>query len=294
MIILSVAVVQVLDLSTSFYISTPSGKGDSRFVLRLLALTKVRVPPRSQQLATPTLSLKKRRCLSFNSSALTILWDPSSRRYWVQHYAGLTMDKILLSIFAMLLYGPLKSACLIFDVSSPVLNDTNLEFMVNFTRNSTDPSEWGVWAFVEKFQDNTLSPDFLDLVPVMVYNQSQLSGILLLHPNLVETNVTLQAFTFNSTKTPAFESTSPCGSNRTIGAVSGGSSTHTNVIVGATIGSFAFALLTLALLTIWLRRRRRIAPSEFFGDKMVRAPYSYSEGFGLKHHSNDGAENARS
>ncbi|KAJ3935255.1 MAG: hypothetical protein NXY57DRAFT_958346 [Lentinula lateritia] len=248
------------------------------------------------------------------------------------------MDNILLSIFAMLLYGPLKSACLIFDVSSPVLNDTNLEFMVNFTRNSTDPSEWGVWAFVEKFQDNTLSPDFLDLVPVMVYNQSQLSGILLLHPNLVETNVTLQAFTFNSTKkilmpfgnksstfllpaaptiittitrTPAFESTSafstvlssaltsstlssPCGSNRTIGAVSGGSSTHTNVIVGATIGSFAFALLTLALLTIWLRRRRRIAPSEFFGDKMVRAPYSYSEGFGLKHQSNNGAENPRS
>ncbi|KAH7877498.1 hypothetical protein F5879DRAFT_920663 [Lentinula edodes] len=221
----------------------------------------------------------------------------------------------------MLLYGPLKSACLIFDVSSPVLNDTNLEFMVNFTRNSTDPSEWGVWAFVEKFQDNTLSPDFLDLVPVMVYNQSQLSGFLLLHPNFVETNVTLQAFTFNSTKkmlmpfgnksstfllpaaptiittvtrVPAFESTSPCGSNRTIGAVSGGSSTHTNVIVGATIGSFAFALLTLALLTIWLRRRRKIAPSEFFGDKMVRAPYSYSEGFGLKHHSNDGAENARS
>ncbi|KAJ3896591.1 hypothetical protein GG344DRAFT_72162 [Lentinula edodes] len=248
------------------------------------------------------------------------------------------MDKILLSIFAMLLYGPLKSACLIFDVSSPVLNDTNLEFMVNFTRNSTDPSEWGVWAFVEKFQDNTLSPDFLDLVPVMVYNQSQLSGYLLLHPNFVETNVTLQAFTFNSTKkmlmpfgnksstfllpaaptiittvtrVPAFESTtafstvlsstltsstlsSPCGSNRTISAVSGGSSTHTNVIVGATIGSFAFALLTLALLTIWLRRRRKIAPSEFFGDKMVRAPYSYSEGFGLKHHSNDGAENARS
>ncbi|KAJ3854659.1 hypothetical protein EV368DRAFT_80390 [Lentinula lateritia] len=251
------------------------------------------------------------------------------------------MDKILLSIYATLLYGPLKSACLTFDVSSPVLNDTNLEFMVNFTRNYTDPSNWGVWAFVEKYQDNTLTPDFLDLVSVMVYNQSQLSGILLLHPNSVETNVTLQAFTFNSTKkmfmpfgnksstfllpaaptiittvtrvVPAFESTSLTessafsavlsstltsstlsSSHTAIGAVSGGSSTHTNVIVGVIIGSFAFALLAVALLTMWLRRRRRrrISPSQFIGDKMVRAPYSYSEGFGSKLHSNDGAENA--
>ncbi|KAJ3812353.1 hypothetical protein F5876DRAFT_74931 [Lentinula aff. lateritia] len=269
-----------------------------------------------------------------------MLWDPPSPGYCVQHYAGLTMDKILLSIVATLLYGPLKSACLTFDVSSPVLNDTNLDFMVKFTRNNTDPSKWGVWAFVEIFQDNTLTPDLLDLVPVMVYNQSQLSGIILLHPDSIETNVTLQAFTFNSTKemfmpfgnksstfllpaaptitttvtrVPAFESTSltengafstvlsstltsatVSSSHTAIGTVSGGSSTHTNVIVGATIGSFAFALLTVALLTMWLRRcrRRRIAPSQFIGDKMVRAPYSYSEGFGFKLHSNDGAENA--
>ncbi|KAJ4488058.1 hypothetical protein J3R30DRAFT_3730045 [Lentinula aciculospora] len=240
---------------------------------------------------------------------------------------------LLSSFFTILLYGPLESTCLTFNVSSPILSQATLT--VGFVRINADPMEWNVQAV------GTYAPaNFSFSVIAQAHNQSQLSGdVTLLRWNF-DINVTLQAWSQDQTsnqnsgqnsgqnscqnscqnsefkplgnKTTSFllpalsnpsitatsaPSSKPNGSSSSTSSSLSSSSlgsqilrgvsttqTHKDVIIGAVMGSFAFALISAVALVILVRRsrRQRTSPSEFMRDKMVRVPDLY-QGDGAQH-----------
>ncbi|KAJ4000081.1 hypothetical protein F5050DRAFT_698603 [Lentinula boryana] len=200
------------------------------------------------------------------------------------------MKNFLLLLLAVIIHGPLDATCIFFDVSSRIIDNTKL--MVNYTLGNTDPQKWAVLV-----NANQSSVSF----PVQTYGESQSkNGTLTFYRLSFDLNITLQGLGWNhssmdfellgnetcpfllpalvnSTVTvfPETTSTSSRASSSSTPrsqTLSDNTKIYTNIIIGAAIGSFAFALVLVLASFMWLRRRRqrKFAPSDFFRNKMIR------------------------
>ncbi|KAJ3987127.1 hypothetical protein F5890DRAFT_857109 [Lentinula detonsa] len=204
------------------------------------------------------------------------------------------MKNFLLLLLAVIVHGPLDSTCIVFDVSSRIIDNTKL--MVNYTLGNKDPPKWIVLVNADHFSV---------LFPIQMYGESQSdNGTLTFYRLNFDLNITLQGFGWNNSDiVPLGDETSPfllpalVQVNNTVTAFPETTSTssrasssstssstprsqtlsdntkiHTNIIIGAAIGSFAFALILVGASFMWLRRRRRrkFAPSDFIRNKMIR------------------------
>ncbi|KAJ3786161.1 hypothetical protein GGU10DRAFT_352615 [Lentinula aff. detonsa] len=204
------------------------------------------------------------------------------------------MKNFLLLLLAVIVHGPLDSTCIVFDVSSRIIDNTKL--MVNYTLGDKDPPKWVVLVNADHFSV---------LFPIQMYGESQSNnGTLTFYRLNFDLNITLQGFGWNNsdivplgdatnpfllpalvqvnntvTAFPETTSTSSRASSSSTSSstprsqtLSDNTKTHTNIIIGVAIGSFAFALILVVASLLWLRRRRqrKFAPSDFIRNKMIR------------------------
>ncbi|KAJ3735444.1 hypothetical protein DFJ43DRAFT_865419 [Lentinula guzmanii] len=206
------------------------------------------------------------------------------------------MKNFLLLLLAVIVHGPLDSTCIVFDVSSRIIDNTKL--MVNYTLGNKDPPKWIVLVNADHFSV---------LFPIQMYGESQSdNGTLTFYRLNFDLNITLQGFGWNNsdivplgnetnpfllpalvqvnnTATAFPETTTTSTSSRASSSstssstprsqtLSNNTKTHTIIIIGAAVGSFAFALILVVASFLWLRRRRqrKFAPSDFIRNKMIR------------------------
>ncbi|KAJ3796713.1 hypothetical protein GGU11DRAFT_118710 [Lentinula aff. detonsa] len=204
------------------------------------------------------------------------------------------IKNFLLLLLAVIVHGPLDSTCIVFDVSSRIIDNTKL--MVNYTLGDKDPPKWVVLVNADHFSV---------LFPIQMYGESQSNnGTLTFYRLNFDLNITLQGFGWNNsdivplgdetnpfllpalvqvnntvTAFPETTSTSSRASSSSTSSstprsqtLSDNTKTHTNIIIGVAIGSFAFALILVVASLLWLRRRRqrKFAPSDFIRNKMIR------------------------
>ncbi|KAE9400733.1 hypothetical protein BT96DRAFT_975096 [Gymnopus androsaceus JB14] len=219
-----------------------------------------------------------------------------------------SLHKLWLGLLVATLYAPLRSAGLIFQNVTATPNSTDLLNMTVIWIHDDNPTF--SWQALPTFDPQPSVPP-----AIRVTNSTQPSGSFFLQlPSPPPINLTLKASiiggrldgTLNATTSftiPALDLTSGDGASSHGPTVStsvtpgrsttsptasspGSSKSHTDVIVGAVVGSVAFLLIAGIALFLCLRNRRRrlerTDPPEFTRDKMVREPYT---GFTLPYQS---------